>query len=133
MHSAFLLLFVLTFLCEKTPSLTNQNQGVLSALHRQVSSLENENTSKHQFEAHCPRQSIPIWISLQKRVHPYSTASSDLCFALAYYDVNYVNNVNCLYSIWPKPPEAVTGGNLAQAACSSSMGRRLVRSKSNHP
>ena len=33
----------------------------------------------------------------------------------------------------PKPPEAVTGGNLAQAACSSSMGRRLVRSKSNHP
>ena len=100
MHIAFLLLLFLTSSWNQNAKLSSQDRTLLSQLHRQVANLENARINKRQFMSRCPKKSIPTWERLLKLVPPSSSASKDLCFTLAYYNVRYKDNLNCLYAFY---------------------------------
>jgi hypothetical protein len=79
---------------ERTSS--EQDQAARAALRRAVTLLENDQISREQFEELVPRADIPRWQRLQRQIPVPRPGSADLAFVLAYYGVEYAQNLDRL-------------------------------------
>jgi hypothetical protein len=76
--------------------LSPADQAARVALRRAVARLEQGSISRQQFERLVPPRNVPAWQRLQRRIHYPQTGALDLAFVLAYYGVDYRQNLQRL-------------------------------------
>jgi hypothetical protein len=76
--------------------LSPADQAVRTRLRRAVDGLEKVAISRQQFERLAPRSKVPTWQRLQRRLHYPRLGALDLAFVLAYYWVDYRQNLQRL-------------------------------------
>ncbi len=72
------------------------DQRVRAALRQAVARLEQGESNPKQFERRLPRSNVPTWQRLQKQTPGSRSGSADLAFILAYYGVDYHQNLRRL-------------------------------------
>jgi hypothetical protein len=91
-----MLYLTLALLLSQPMPLSTADRAAQGALRRAVSQRENEAISRRQFERLAPRRNIPTWQRLQRRIRYPQRGALDLAFVLAYYGVDYRQNLQQL-------------------------------------
>jgi hypothetical protein len=90
-------LLALALLLSLPARLSPADRTAQATLRRAVAGLENESTSPRQFERLAPRRTVPLWQRLQRKVRYPRYGAMDLAFVLAYYGVDYRQNLQRLF------------------------------------
>jgi hypothetical protein len=88
------------------------DRAALASLRQAVAGLENGVIGPRQFERQAPRSNIPTWQRLQRRIPSTQSGSADLALALAYYGVEYRQNLGRLlapYRRWTQTHQKQQG------------------------
>jgi hypothetical protein len=91
------MLWLVCFLLFGQPAaLSPADRAALATLRRSVDQREGGKISASQFERLAPRSKIPTWQRLQQQIPSPRSGSADLAFVLAYYGVDYPQNLRRL-------------------------------------
>lgn len=109
------LIVALALLLGRPASLSPADQAARVSLRRAVARLESGTVTPRHFERLAPRRNEPMWLWLQRRMRYPQSGALDLAFVLAYYGVDYRENLQRLMlpdRLWTKGkapmPESLT-------------------------
>jgi hypothetical protein len=91
-----MLYLALALLLSQPAQLPAADRAAQVTLRRAVSQLEKGTISRGQFERLAPRRSVPTWQRLQRRLRYPQAGTLDLAFVLAYYGIDYRQNLRRL-------------------------------------
>jgi hypothetical protein len=102
--------------------LSSSDRAALASLRRAVADVESWEapTAKDlaRFEQLAPRSRVPTWRRLQRRLPSSRPGSADLAFVLAYYGIDYQQNLQRLllpYRRWRKGSSSEREQNMLEA------------------
>lgn len=102
-----MLVLVLLLFVSQPAHLSSADRADLAALRDAVTGLENGIIGPRQFERQVPKSHIQTWLRLQRRIPSTASGSANLALVLAYYGVDYDQNLRRLldsYWRWMQHP-----------------------------